>query len=311
VVVAAGAVNWYFRPQEQTSVQPLATAVPVASAPTQTPDTMQPVNTPAQTDVSAPTATPDPWAQYFSTDGTVTQTDTDYHSENVSIAVEKVQENDVTYFVADIRLRSMDCLRTTLANDTFGRNIRETTSAMAVRSNALLAISGDYYGYRDTGIVIRNGTLYRDDPQQDILAFFPDGTMKTYHPDEISGIQLVEMGATQAFAFGPSLLENGQALDYYDNSDVNPRNPRSAIGMIEPYHFLFIVVDGRAEGYSVGMKLSELAQVFASRGCISAYNLDGGGTATMFFNGQRINKPLGGEDERGLSDIIYIGELLQ
>jgi exopolysaccharide biosynthesis protein len=56
------------------------------------------------------------------------------------------------------------------------------------------------------------------------------------------------------------------------------------------------------------MSLSDLAQKFEERGCTVAYNLDGGGSSTMYFNGEVINNPTDGrhEGERKISDIIYI-----
>ncbi|MEN6460715.1 MAG: phosphodiester glycosidase family protein, partial [Syntrophomonas sp.] len=92
----------------------------------------------------------------------------------------------------------------------------------------------------------------------------------------------------------------------FGNRSIDNSNPRTGIGMIAPNHYVFIVVDGRADGYSKGMTLSQFAEVFADLGCTEAYNLDGGGSSTMYFMGDLINNPLGKNQERGTSDIIYI-----
>ena len=67
----------------------------------------------------------------------------------------------------------------------------------------------------------------------------------------------------------------------------------------------FVVVDGRAEGYSRGVTMTELAEIMISLGAETAYNVDGGGSSTMYFDGEVINQPSNG-GERGTSDILYI-----
>ena len=63
--------------------------------------------------------------------------------------------------------------------------------------------------------------------------------------------------------------------------------------------------DGRRDGWSdKGMTLQELQQVFVEQGCKVAYNLDGGGSATMVLGDQRVNKTSGSR-ERDVSDIVY------
>ena len=84
-------------------------------------------------------------------------------------------------------------------------------------------------------------------------------------------------------------------------------NPRTGVGVISNNHYVFVVVDGRSTGYSRGASLAEFAAIFKSLGCTTAYNLDGGGSSTMYFMGRVVNNPLGKNQERGTSDILYIG----
>lgn len=86
-------------------------------------------------------------------------------------------------------------------------------------------------------------------------------------------------------------------------------NPQTAIGIINELHYVFVVSDGRTEE-SDGLSLYELAEFMQSLGVTTAYNLDGGGSSTMYFNGEIINKPTTGGHhikERSVSDIVYIG----
>lgn len=85
-------------------------------------------------------------------------------------------------------------------------------------------------------------------------------------------------------------------------------NPRTAIAELEPLHYLFVVSDGRTSE-SKGLSLYELAEFLSSRNVTCTYNLDGGGSSTMYFNGQIINHPTPrGNDvhERSVSDIVCL-----
>ena len=91
------------------------------------------------------------------------------------------------------------------------------------------------------------------------------------------------------------------------NHSIQGYQPRTAIGMIAPGHVVFVVVDGRSSGYSRGMTLPELARTMKDLGCEVAYNLDGGGSSALWFNGDVRNRPQGSDKERGTSDIVYLG----
>ena len=229
-----------------------------------------------------------------------------------SIKIDKVTENGYVYYVAEIQLSNPAYLRTAFARNTFGRNINQYTSTIARNNKAILAINGDFYGFRDKGLTIRNGVLYRDNPRRTIdnrnLVINKNGDFKFVTEGKVSGESLIREGITQSFSFGPVLMENGKLVDTSKQRWVaGMANPRVGIGQIGPLHYLFVVVDGRT-GTSEGMTLPELAQVFLKRGATIAYNLDGGGSSTMYYNGKVINQPttMGVISERAVSDIIYI-----
>lgn len=250
-----------------------------------------------------------------------TSDDWSYSSDDIQIQIDQVQtgsgSDQITYFVADVVLKDASSLRSAFADSSFGTNIIEDTSEIASSNNALFAINGDYYGFREDGVIIRNGTVYRDDPVRDAMALFDDGTMKTYDEEEISSSDLLAQGATNTLSFGPILIQDGNIVSDFSsvkidsnfgNRSIQNANPRTAIGMIAPNHYVFVVVDGRSEGYSRGMTLAELAAVMSDLGATEAYNLDGGGSSTMYFMGRVVNNPLGKNQERGVSDILYIKE---
>ncbi len=188
----------------------------------------------------------------------------------------------------------------------------QTTSEMAEANNAIFAINGDYYGFRDTGLIIRNGVLYRDVPESSLsdqsLTIDGEGNFQIVDNNQASGTSLIAEGVLQSFSFGPTLVVDGQVVATNDTTVSQGDNPRTAIGQISPLHYIFIVVDGRTDA-SDGMSLQELAQAFVDRGAEVAYNLDGGGSSAMWLNGTLINNPTNGRSagERSISDIIYIG----
>ena len=246
---------------------------------------------------------------------TATVTDSSYKDDNITVNLSETTVNNTQVYVADITLSSSDYLKTAFAQNAYGTNVTAKTSVTAADNNAILAVNGDYYGANSTGYVIRNGVVYRDTVREDSsngdLAIYKDGSFKVIYEDQISAEQLVNDGVVNLLAFGPALVENGEiAVD--TNTEVGQAmasNPRTAIGIIDENHYIIVVSDGRTSE-SEGLSLYQLAEVMKSYGAKTAYNLDGGGSSTLYFNGQVINKPTTGGNkisERAVSDIVYIG----
>lgn len=237
--------------------------------------------------------------------------DADYSDDNITIKMSEYYENNTKIYVADVTVSSAEYLKTAFASDTYGKNVTDTTSSIAKSNNAILAINGDYYGVQQSGYVIRNGIVYRDTAKgSDVLCIYANGTMEVVSDSEYTADELVKKGVWQAFTFGPALVENS-TVTVGENDEVGramASNPRTAIGMIDTNHFVFVVSDGRTSESS-GLSLYELGQFMQKLGVKTAYNLDGGGSSTMYFNGQVVNNPTtnGRIKERGVSDIVYIG----
>lgn len=241
--------------------------------------------------------------------------DTNYKDNNISIKLEETTVNNTQIYVADVTLSSSEYLKTALAQNTYGTNVTAKTSETAKNNNAILAVNGDYYGANSTGYVIRNGVVYRDTVRENSnngdLAIYKDGSFKIIYEDQISADQLVKDGVVNLLAFGPALVENSE-IAVGTNEEVGQAmasNPRTAIGIIDENHYIIVVSDGRTSE-SKGLSLYQMAEVMKSYGVKTAYNLDGGGSSTLYFNGQVINKPTTGGNkisERSVSDIVYIG----
>ena len=250
-----------------------------------------------------------------SSESTKTVTDSSYKDSNVDINITTVRKNNTTVYVADVKLSDSSYLKTALAYDSFGTNVTEATSSMAINNNAILAVNGDYYGADRSGYVIKNGVIYRNTVRSDSeypdLAVYKDGSFKIIYETEVTAEELLADGVVNLFAFGPSLVENGE-ISVDKNTEVRQamtKNPRTAIGIVDKNHYILVVSDGRTNE-SEGLSLYELAEVLKEYGATTAYNLDGGGSSTMYFNGNIVNNPTTNGyniSEREVSDIVYIG----
>jgi exopolysaccharide biosynthesis protein len=248
-------------------------------------------------------------------------TDHSYVSSTMSIDISQVVtgagDEQVTAYIADVTVADPRIVRGGFAENEFGTNIVENTSDIAEYYGAVFAINGDYYGFRQSGIVIRNGVLFRDNGVRPGLAMYVDGSMRVYDETTITGEQLVADGVWNTLSFGPALLDGGQVVDGIEdvevdtnigNHSIQGNQPRTGVGITADGHYLFIAVDGRSRGYSRGVTMTEFATMFQDLGATVAYNLDGGGSTTMWFNGELVNNPLGKGKQRGTSDIIYLAE---
>ena len=255
-------------------------------------------------------------SQSASSSGTSTatvKTATAYEDDTKTISIETYERNSTQIHVATVTMKGDASIKTALADETYGRNVKAKTSTTAQSVNAVLAVNGDYYGARDAGYVIRNGQLLRSDSQdanQEDLVIYQDGSFEVIREGDITAQELLNKGAVQVLSFGPALIENSQvAVDSSDEvGKAMASNPRTAIGIIDDKHYVLVVSDGRTDE-SKGLSLKELADFMKELKVTTAYNLDGGGSSTMYFNGQIINKPTTNGhniEEREVSDIVYL-----
>lgn len=288
----------------------------VTLAPQPTPEpTAAPVEEPEET---PPEETSEPvrvysgrWGEKFAdkfTDGEVIQTENSYQSANVNVSYQRIEENDVIYFVADVYVSDLGYLRSGFGNGKYNGGF-QMIDEIARQENAVVALSGDHYAGRGEGLVVRNGVLYRETRFQDVCVLLSDGTMVTLTNAELDMDDLKAAAPWQVWAFGPELLDDeGHALTSF-NSIVLPNNPRAAIGYVEPGHYYLVEVEGTRTGYysgSRGMKMYELANLFESLGCKSAYNLDGGQSVGFAWMGELVSFRY----DRSIPDIIYVADFL-
>lgn len=188
--------------------------------------------------------------------------------------------------------------------------------------NSILAISDDFYGFRvyknrRPGVIIQNGVILADRtlsqphytlPTYDLIALYPDGSMKTYLAGEIGAEELLAQGVTDTWCFGPLLLRNGEIGEQVLTDQFEFINPRQTLGMIEPNHYLIMTVEGRHKD-SDGVGLVWCAERMKELGCVEALNLDGGNSVKLVFMGNLINsdRHYNEKNDRTVTSLITLG----
>lgn len=309
------------RQQEAIGITSSRAAMSATAEPTSTPSpTVQPAAT-LLTEAAAPTAEPTPaateapadgvgqfrvkFADKF-TNGNVEYTDTTYKSANISVSFTTIRYEDSNVNVADIYVADISNFITVFSTDEYhsGSSKSEMPAAMAKRWNGIATLSGDYYGMRDGGVVIRNGTLYRDEKiTNDVCVLYWDGSLKCFSPRDFDAETEMVKGAYQCWNFGPMLLDGSGNVMTEFNTDVGPSNPRAILGYYEPGHYCFIMVDGRTDE-SNGLTIKECAAMCAKAGLKQAFNLDGGQTAALIKATEAFGVPYKGG--RKVSDVLMI-----
>jgi peptidoglycan hydrolase-like protein with peptidoglycan-binding domain len=230
-----------------------------------------------------------------------------YLSDSLRIEITRYNRqghNPLVWFETIIRFTDIDAFqRFEVINQYKKTNNTEYPSTIASRNNLVLAFNDDFYGFRKNrkykqGIIIINGEILSDDPYDnivsylpplDVMAFFPDGSAKVFYSNEYSAEELLAMGVKDTQCFGPVLLQNGEFGQQVADGKYSTNDPRCALGMIKPRHFVLITVEGRHSD-SQGVSMSWLAMRMKDLGAREAINLDGGNTTALVFRGQLLNK---------------------
>ena len=294
-----------------------------AEPPKPTSAALAPAESPAA--AAAPENSPEPteevvdnrteWQKKFADHFTdeIVSAENSYTSPDVSINISTVTVGEGAYssqcHIADIYIGQIENFQTYFATGSYGYYAEQSALGIDEDSGALIAINGDYCNNQTSGFLVRNGELYfSEQTSNDICVLYKDGTMATYAPDEYVVEDELQKNVYQVWKFGPKLLDaDGVPMTTFNTSSpIKWENPRSAIGYYEPGHYCFVVVDGRQDGYSYGLRIPELAAIFEELGCTEAYNLDGGGSAVMVFNHEKYSRQSNGG--RDLGDIIYVAE---
>ena len=253
-----------------------------------------------------------------------------YLSQTLQVVIRRYQDTSVPliWFETDIRTRGEERLRTVMTNpDRPGRNFKFPYE-IAKNEGFVLGFTDDFYADRMTdkkqkvpvGIIIREGQIvstrtYKKRnshlPNLDMMVQYPDGRLEVCDCTEYTAEELLEKGALNAFSFGPILIRDGEIDEKMYSSYYRDLEPRQALGMIEPGHYLLMSFQGRKEEDSRGTMLQRVAEMMKERGVTQALNLDGGNTMALVFRGRMLNKEAKFQNRRfvrSVTSLIGVGK---
>ena len=234
-----------------------------------------------------------------------------YYDDTILVIAwkEYIEQRCCTF--AEVKVAHGSQLRRKLAEDSYSSSVQLYASDMANASNAVVAMNGDFYAFRDLGITAYQRKLYRNNPAQvDSCFFTASGDMIFTRAGELMGEGEAERfieanDVLFAVAFGPVLVDNGE-LHYcsgYPIGEVNTEYSRSCIAMTDELHYLLMTINHTPDARPRAT-INELARIIYSKNVWKAYTLDGGQTAEIIMMGGPINHVDFGV-ERAVSDIIY------
>lgn len=249
-----------------------------------------------------------------------------YLSGNLAVHIRRFSgrynKKTVIWYMADIRFAAPNHFRAFSADPARPSRAQDKPAAIARRNRVVYAQNGDLFSFRlynkeRVGLIIRAGKVLREDtyskpvvkiPPLDELALYPDGRMEMRTPGQWTAQAYLDSGAMDVLAFGPILLRDGVKDDRLELSFAHSE-PRSALGVVAPGHFIGIMAEGRNDR-SAGVPLRFVADRLLEAGCANAFTLDGGQTAAMMFLGEYVMDPgtyNGFHNVRRQQDIVGIG----
>lgn len=234
--------------------------------------------------------------------------DREYEDPTLHVVIEENRVDGCDYWVARIKIQDASQLRTMSAGG-FDTSMSMKGTALAKRVNAVLAIDGDYYCYTGTGYILRQGEVYLDllTGERDVLLIDEDGDFHVVHKpnagevsDTVNGKKVIN-----AFYFGPILVENGEVPEVVDgpNMAATERRQRMCLAQTGPLEYMVVCCEAPARGSS-GMTLRQFAELVATLDVDIAYNLDGGDSTMLIFDGEKLND-VTSTSTRSICDIIY------
>jgi len=230
--------------------------------------------------------------------------------ERATIKVYSLQESGYRGYMAKVKLHDPSALKMVLANDEVTSR-GETTSAAAKRTGAVLAINAGGFmsvgsgKISPLGITVVDGKIvtYSDNENLSFIGFNKQGRL--VGGKITSREQIEEMEVLHGASFLPTLLKDGKKQKI-PKDWANKREPRTLIGHFSNGDILFIVIDGRRKDWSSGVTLEEAQDKLLEFNVTDAYNLDGGGSSTFYYDGKVLNKPSGGSERRVTTNLVVL-----
>lgn len=241
-----------------------------------------------------------------------------YCDDSILCVVWKEAVGNTVCTFSEVKIADGSQLRRALAGGSYSSSIQLKASDMARSVNSVVAINGDFYAFRQVGVVVYKRELFRFSPSVlDTCFFTSSGDMLFAHAGELTTAEatkqlIADNDVLFSTSFGPILVEDGEIYTTvsYPVGEVFSYFARSAIGMTDDLHYLLMVTSSEnSPQYIDGMYADTAARVMHDKGCVKAYELDGGQTAVIIFNGSPANGIVYGA-ERTMSDILYFSSAI-
>ena len=235
-----------------------------------------------------------------------------YYFDETLLAISWKQAVDGSmYTFSEVKIAHPSQMRRFFAEGKYGSGLLYTTTEMSASVNAVVATSGDYYKYRNFGIVVNEGTVFRAKGELlDTCYIDADGNLLFTRAKEINGQEQVQQYVDKhnirySLSFGPVMIENGQLCvpNSYNSGEINQDYARSALGQLGPLHYVVVTANMEDPCYGVPT-VRKFAENLWEMGIPTAYALDGGQTAALVMNDTLLNQVSYGS-EREISDILY------
>jgi exopolysaccharide biosynthesis protein len=214
--------------------------------------------------------------------------------------------------ITEIKLRHPSQFRRYLTEDTYGSRVMKHTTAMGSYVNAVVACAGDFHYNRPMGLVVYDGTVWREeDALVDTCHINGDGDLLFTYAGKFANKQeaqdyVDQQGIRFSISFGPVLVDQGKAVEglaSYLIGQVNDRYSRAMLCQMGPLHYVVVTINMEGNFRKV-MNIHQLQALAVRWGAVNAYTLDGGQTGTISMDGKLYNRPDWGE-QKYISDIFY------
>ena len=236
-----------------------------------------------------------------------------YCDETILTICWKEKINDRVCSFVEVKLADGSQIRRKLVNDTFGSNEKAVASELSKSANAVIAMNADYYKYRDLGVCVYQGQLYRYETSCDVLFIDSNGDFRMLSASELGSREDVEQYVADndiqfSMSFGPILVRDGELQQLTGSyaggiGEMYEQYSRSGIGQYDKLHYLIMTVNHSQDG-TPRATVNQFAEIFYGKGVQNAYNFDGGQTSEVLINNERYNY-VDWDNEREVSDILY------
>ena len=234
-----------------------------------------------------------------------------YLDETIFAVTWKQAFNGGIYCISEVKIKHPSQLRRFLSGGEYGSGVLQTTTQMSDVVNAVVASSGDYYAFRQQGVIVYDGVVQRVNSRYVQTCYIDDkGDMLFSYPGQLPDKRTAQEFVDEnnirfSLAFGPVLVDNGKYVHTYEYliGEVQDEYARAAFCQKDELHYLVVTLNTEGSHRCVD-DLEGFGRVVESFGVQKAYTLDGGQTGAIAMNDNLMNSVRGGS-QRYISDIFY------